>query len=93
MNKIYVDKEEYELIIKENGFYSLEIKAKTNLKLTVLENLAVSVNILIDNAKVNIDLNILNNSKVKINQLGINTSCNILTKVGENSLLDYSFLQ
>ena len=80
MNKIYVDKEEYELIIKENGFYSLEIKAKTNLKIIVLDNLAVSVNILIDNAKVNITSSVYTDYNPNGGSAGLATTTDVQKK-------------
>lgn len=91
MNKIYIDKAIYELKIKKNDFYSLEITQNTNLKLKILANLQVTFNILITNSQVNIDLEILTNSKVTINQLGINSSCNISVKLIDNSYLTYYY--
>lgn len=89
MNKIYIDQEEYELVISESSFYSINISKNTNLTILVLDNLDISINILMENVNANIYLELKENSNVSINQLGINTGCNITVNLKENSILTY----
>ena len=76
MNKIFIDKEEFELKVSSNSYY-IEVKTNTNLNLEILENINASIDIFIKNSNSSLNIKQKNNSNLKINILGIDSSVDI----------------
>ena len=89
MNKIIIDTNNFDLIIKENNNYSIEILKSTNLNIETDSNIFSKITILSQDLDLNIKINKNKNSKLSINQLGINTNNNIKLYLNKNSNIEY----
>lgn len=90
VNKICIDTSNYNLIIKENDTYIIEIENDTNINISTKENINGIINLFIKDSKINLDIKLDKNSNLIINQLGINSSISSNINLLFNSNLRYS---
>ena len=64
VNKICIDTSNYNLIIKENDTYIIEIENDTNINISTKENINGIINLFIKNSKINLDIKLDKNSNL-----------------------------
>ena len=75
MNKISIDTKTYNLDIKDNDVYIIEvIENNTDINISILEEKSAKICLFISKSVVKVNINLSKNSSLLINQLGINSS-------------------